>query len=82
MQTTPRRNSRRSFVSPGAAKPATIEMAGDEALELGQELGVAQHVKRRVLIGIPMLTSAAHLKLWISLCGVDVQGADNLPRRC
>lgn len=29
----------------------------------------------RILIGIPLLTSAAHLRFWIFLCGAPVQGA-------
>jgi hypothetical protein len=33
------------------------------------------HERCRVLIGVPMLTSAAHLKFWISLCDAQVQGA-------
>jgi 5,10-methylenetetrahydrofolate reductase len=33
------------------------------------------HDRCRILIGIPMLTSAAHLRFWIVLCGAQVQGA-------
>jgi 5,10-methylenetetrahydrofolate reductase len=35
---------------------------------------------QRMLVGVPLITSAMHLRFWISLCGAPIEGATQLPR--